>query len=248
MDSVEAGSITDKDPMLGMSSIPLIENAEGVNVTVTKDVPIADREALWTMVQDGFQDLNRRSYEKQDMTFEEFSQDMDSPDVLKYIATNADQQPIGCLLVHIGLEGIDWADGDQLLAAQSKVDPAAQPYYITTVVVPPDQRGSEAAASLLRGAFIHFNEVNTKTSQNSLCLFDCADANYPWLADFIAKSANTPVEGYAGVPVEIRELSTEYYVKEPEGEVVKAKDLPQSPSREVVDKQHFYSIEITHPA
>lgn len=246
MDEALAGS----DSAIEITPKELMSNSEGTVISVTTEVSDADKEKLWKIVQDGFLDLNKRSYDRQDMTYEEFMADMDSPSVLKYIATDENQNPIGYLAARIGLDGIDWADTDTLRAEQSKLDPAAQSYYITTVVVSPDHRGSQTATSLLQGALVHFKKLNTEMSQDSLCFFDCANANHPWLAEFISKVAAAPAKNYAGIPVEVKELFEQQYVKPSQGgDVFKTEGISgENSDYTIVDKQHFYSMRIADPA
>jgi hypothetical protein len=215
--------------------------ADGQQVEYQSCPSPEDREALWSIVQAGFIDLNRKSYEKQDMTREEFEADMDSPDVLKYVAYDSDHNPLGCLTAHMGLDTVTWADKPLLEKAQQETDKPAPPYYVGTVVVPPDQRGTGVAKHILQGALNHF-----KTElPDALCFFDCADANYPWLAQFIAKCGEpSEADGFDGIDMKVTEIGKKYWVKGgDDGEAVSVEALPPgTPESDVLDVQHYYSI------
>lgn len=200
-----------------------------------------DSEALWEIVQKGFIDLNRKAYEKQDMTREEFDADMTNPDVLKYVAYDADHNPIGCLTVHQGLEEVTWADKGTLEEVQTKYNKPNPPYYVGTIVVPPDQQGSGVAKHLLQAALTHFNN----DLPDALCFFDCADANYPWLAEFVENSAQpSEADNFKGIKLAVSEIYKKYWIRsEATGEITETYDLPSETSQtKVLDTQHYYSI------
>jgi hypothetical protein len=205
-----------------------------------------EKELLWDMVQTGFSDLNAHSYDRQSMTREEFIEDTDSPYVLKYVARNKESRPIGYLSVHIGLEDINWTDTTQIAEVQEDIGPGAVPYYIGTLVIPLDERGTSTATLLLQGAARHFREANQKTGHDSLCFFDCAHQNYPWLAQFIEKAASEPAGEFEGVPIKITELFKEQIKKDPSGAALplRVRVAPGAPDENILDAQHYYSIKM----
>ncbi len=227
----------------------LLNCSDGINVSVITTVEKADQAKLWDIIQPGFEDLNRRSFEKQDMTFEEFQHDMESSGVLKYIAKDGNNELVGCLTVHLGLEDINWLDTKLLENSQHQLDPTATPYYIGTIVVPIKLRGSRIAAHLIQGSFLHFESESQRTSKNSLCFFDCAEANYPNLANFIQRCGQ-PTSEFKGVPIKVSEIDTNYWINNGENanpEKYKSDELPQDPtSYSIIDAQHLYSIELIH--
>jgi hypothetical protein len=224
----------------------LYQTDTGVTVAVHNNIPTDELPQLWDMVHEGFADLNQHAYEQQDMTFEEFLADAESTDVLKYIARSPEGKPIGYLTVHVGLANVGWADTERLQGIQTEVDPIATPYYINTFVVPTDLRGTETARAILHGCMLHFQDVNQATGQNSLCMFDCCNSNYPWLGEFIQKTA--AAEGnFPGVAAQVNELYQEYTVKAgPEGtEVAKLQELPKGlPADSILETQHFYALQL----
>jgi hypothetical protein len=227
----------------------LLTLPDGGSVSLQQAPTPEDCAALWSIIQNGFVDLNRKSYEKQDMTEEEFNADMQSSDVLKYVAYDADQNPIGCLTAHIGLEDITWMDKAFLAAEQERVDPTATPYYVGTLVVPQDVRGTGVSRNILQAAYLDFTRRNAETGQSSVCFFDCADANYPWLAQFVEKSAEpSEVDGFAGVTIDMREIGQEYWIRptaSPEANPVKVRSLPEnSTDVSILDKQHIYAYNL----
>lgn len=221
----------------------LFTTPEGLNITVTKDIDPAEFDVLWGIVEDGFQELNRKSYEKQDMTREELEADLKSPRVLKYVARDADKGLVGLLTVHIGLEDISWSDVSDLEKAQDKTDPAAKPYYVGTIVVPPSERGTNAASSLIRGALLHFGQVNDAKGYESLVFFDCAEANYPWLGQFI-QEVGSPSEQFPDLKTQVTELYADSWVDNGD-EIIKTRRSINEPVPDtMVDQQHYYAISI----
>ncbi len=221
----------------------VLRTAEGLSVTVGTSVPEEEYDSLWHMVETGFQDLNQRSYEKQDMTRDELEADLRSEHVLKYVARDADANPLGLLTVHVGLDYITWTDTSRIEAKQSEVDPLAVPYYVGTVVVPVDERGTGTAASLLRGAFAHFRQANTERGQDSLVFFDCAHANYPWLGEFI-QEMGMPTDEHPDLSSEVEELYTSAWLKD--GDTIRKVYGPsEDAAGEVLDTQHYYAVSIT---
>lgn len=219
----------------------LLQVPDGSRVDYVSSPTEGDKEALWAVVQAGFIDLNRKSYEKQDMTREEFDADMSAPNVLKYIAYDADNTPIGCLMAHVGLDDVTWVNRDMIEGVQRNEDMPARPYYVSTVVVPPDLQGAGVATHILQATLIHVrNDL-----PNALCFFDCADANHPWLADFIRKSGEPSEEdGFPGMDMDVKEIGVEYWVKnDNDASVTKMHDLPEeAEGLHVLDKQHYYAV------
>jgi hypothetical protein len=227
-----------------------------LSVVVSRELPEEDMQPLWEMIESGFAALNSRSYDKQSMAFDEFLHDVESPDVLKYVAYNQEKVPVGFLTVHAGLEGVDWVDKEMVMNEQAEVDPTAASYYIGTLVVTPDVRGTETAPSLVRAALRHFRDTNEETGQDSLCFFDCAKANHPWLARFVRGMAR-PTADFEGIPIKIKEIGTEYWAEDLTDEdlantghvIKKVRTLPDDSAHyNVVDEQHFYSIQVKKAA
>lgn len=224
----------------------LLRTDEGVTVSVDTGVPETEQEALWSMVQAGFIDLNRKSFEKQDMTHEELLEDFSSPNVYKYVARDDQSAPIGLLTIHVGFDDIVWTDTQKMREVQDAADPAAVPYYVGTLVVPPDLRGTETATTLLKGAFLHFQQVNQANNMHSLVFFDCADANDPWLAEYVEKTGNEAL-ATLGTHAKVTELDTDAWQQTQDG-VVKVPYKEQLDPATVLDKQHYYSIDIANQA
>lgn len=220
----------------------ILHTQEGITVSVSTQVEQTDRAALWNMVETGFMDLNRRSYERQDMTHEEFEADLDSQHVLKYVARDKEQNPIGVLTVHVGLDDITWTNTSRLAEAQRQVDERAVPYYVGTLVVPPDMRGTDTASYLVKASFVHFKQVNQATNQNSLVFFDCAHGNYPWLGEFVQK-VGSPDDEYPDIKTTVSELYEEYWLASGDGSPA-VKAMQPQPGQEVLDSQHHYAISI----
>lgn len=233
----------DYNPLQDLTSQELIRTEGGMTVEVSKVISDSDRDSIWAMLQAGFVDLNRRTYEKQDMTLEEYQADLESNNVLKYVARSADDTPSGYLSVHVGFDDITWTDTTRLSEEQNKLDPTADPYYIGTLVVLPDARRTETAPKLLQAALTHFKQVNTLTGRNSIVFFDCADANYPWLGNFV-KNLALPSADFEGVNTTITELYEEFWVKDNvSGEVSIARELPDENAQcTVLDTQHYYGL------
>ncbi len=231
----------DTDPFADLPR-ELLHSPDGVSVVVGREVTQSDKDILWPTIQAGFIDLNRKSYEKQDMTLEEFEADMESPHVLKYIARDEADAPIGILTVHVGLEDISWTNTAPLQEVQDQVDPTATPYYIGTVVVPPDLRGTSTATRLLQGAYLHFQSVNEAQDKHSLAFFDCAEANYPWLGQFAEAVAHKNDE-FAGVPATVNELYVDAWVQGADS-AVKVRESQETASDTILDRQHYYAVAI----
>lgn len=219
-----------------------ILNTKGMSVAVMSEVPDDAYDDLWEMIQTGFQDLNRKSYEKQDMTQSELFEDLRSNQVLKYIARDQKQRPVGLLTVHAGLDDVTWTDTTKLMQKQNEVDPDATPYYVGTIVVPVNERGSEAATNLIRAALLHFKQTNNKRQEDSIVFFDCAEANYPWLAQFI-QSTGLPSEGYPNLQTRVDELYTDTWVRTANGDM-KIHDVRDQTGSKVLDRQHYYAITV----
>ncbi len=213
-----------------------------MSVSVTGEVPEDDYDELWDTVQTGFRDINHKSYEKQDMTRDELLADLQSDQVLKYIARDQDQQPIGLLTVHAGLDNVTWTDTTKLMQKQQEVDPDATPYYVGTIVVPVSERGSEAATNLIRAALLHFGQTNDKRQENSIVFFDCAEVNYPWLAQFI-QDTGSPSEEYPDLTTRVEEIYADTWIRTSEGDV-KVHDSQGDMNSDVLDKQHYYAITV----
>ncbi|MDB5175466.1 MAG: hypothetical protein JWM81_324 [Candidatus Saccharibacteria bacterium] len=237
----------DIDQQYDIASQKIMELESGLSVTVNPEITPDERDVLWGIIEQGFFDLNRRSYEKQDMTREEFDADLDSAAVVKFISHDKEGKPLGLLTVHKGLEDIVWTDTSAMAAEQAKVDPLASPYYIGTIVVALDAKGSEAASRMLQGAYLHFRNVNERYGRQSVAFFDCADANYPWLGEF-AEKASHPTDGFEGVPLHVKEFQQESWVQTSDGEVAQVTVLPEdAQSYSVLDKQHYYVVTLDTP-
>lgn len=214
-------------------------------VSITDFIDHQEASVIWGILQEGFQELNQRSYDKQDMSFGEFTSDMESADVLKFLVRNREDERIeGCMAIHVGLERLTWVDTSRIQEEQDAVDPKAPPYYVTTLVVSKDLRGTETAKRLLQGAMLHFKRTNAQLGEESVCFFDCAEANYPWLGVFVDRSFH-PDSSFNGVDVQVKELFTEHWVKKQSGEIIKSL-VPANleHGEEAVDNQHFYSVKI----
>jgi len=248
--------VTDRahDPLHGQDKIDLLdEPSEKLRVTVAREVSEPDKEQLWGMIETGFAALNSRSHEKQSMAFEEFLEDMASPTVFKYIAYNDEERPIGLMTVHTELDDITWSDREMLEKQQEAVDPTALSYYVGTLVVTPDMRGTETATRLLQSAIRHFRDVNNESGKNSLAFFDCASANHPWLYRYVEQQLH-PSDTFEGVTVEITEIGTEYWAKGDllegeaanKGHIVRKLNLTEEEAAQydIVDSQHFYAVKI----
>jgi hypothetical protein len=236
MDTPETNSVD----LLKPYNYNLLEADTAVSVSI--DVLPADQEVLWPMVQQGFIDLNRKSYEKQDMTYEEFQADMTSPAVLKYVARDSEGKPVGYLTVHSTLASVPWVDDERIRKEQAVVDPAGNPFFVGTLVVPQELRGMGVANDLIRGALRHFKQFNDQSDTDSLVFFDCARANHPWLAEFIEQVANSN-QGADGFTAKATEFATEYLTKDVTGAVVKAEEAPADPE-DVLDSEHYYALRI----
>jgi len=223
----------------------VLVNSDEVTVSVTTNGNPDLTFPLWAMVQSGFRELNRRSFEKQDMTAPEFGHDFRSHRVLKYLAKR-DGHLVGYLTVHVGLDEVTWIDTAPLIDIQASLDSRAAPYYIGTLVVPQELRGGGVVIPLLRAALQHFQAVSHRIDCNSLCFFDCAGANHPGLVIAIRRSAR-PTARFAGIPITVREISKWYWVKAPQGDTAyktpaMADGVGQGVS--VIDAQYIYSIEL----
>lgn len=211
-------------------------------VEVSDYIPEIEHDGLWGIVEMGFHDLNSRSYEKQDMTKQELVSDLQSASVLKYVARDTDLAPIGLMTVHKGLDTITWANTNVLSCIQKEIDPSALPYYVGTLVVPLSERGTNAARNLLYGALLHFSQTNKRKQEDALVFFDCADANYPWLAQFI-QAAGKSSGSYPSVITEIKELYMDAWV-EGNGEAEKLHDISHDIDGAVMDRQHYYVMRL----
>ncbi len=214
----------------------------GMTVAVSDYISTEEHDTLWNMVETGFADLNRRSYEKQDMTKDELVSDLESDKVLKYVARDASSNPIGLLTVHRGLDAVTWTDTDELRKQQMGVDPDALPYYVGTIVVPVSERGTATAENLIRGALLHFRQTNNQRQENALVFFDCAEANYPWLPQFI-QAVGSPSEQFPNLKTQVKELYVDAWVRG-DGGVQKVHKASERFEDLVLDKQHHYSISI----
>lgn len=230
-----------QDP-LDTLPLELIRKNDGSTVTVTKDIPAEEYDTLWNMVETGFRELNQKSYEKQDMTRDEFEADINSQHVLKYVARDSSGDLLGLLTVHVGLEDVTWTNTDRLNDVQKGVDSDATSYYIGTLVVPKGLRGTSIARSMLNGALIHFQDVNNATSQNSLLFFDCAEANYPWLGKFVERLGR-PSEDHPGLRAQVQELYTDSWIDN--GSAIEyIHNTTGDMNASVVDRQHFYAVSV----
>jgi|GEM_PF-7115433 len=239
MDAPE--SSTSAETVLRPYNYELIEGDDGSRVTVTLETSPLDQAKLWPIVQVGFVDLNRKSFEKQDMTHEEFVADMESPDVYKYLAYDSEGEPVGYLTVHNGLEHISWVDTEMIRAEQAKVDADATSYYVGTLVVTPEKRGTGAAELLLRGAIRHFSQANATTGHDAEVFFDCAGANHPWLAQFI-QSVGNQNESTDGVRISVTNFAESYWAKEGDETHFRTGVPPEGTA--VLDTEHFYAIQL----
>ena len=239
------------DPLYGLKQMELLHSPNGeFNVAVSKGVGIGDQERIWSMIGDGFTDLNNRSYQRQSMNKDEFEIDMNSPNVLKYIAYNLDKEPVGFMTIHTGLDDITWINHEELIRRQDEIDPNAESYYIGTLVVPVDLRSKEIAPTLLRAGILHWQKVNIESNRRSLCYFDCAEANYPGLPGFVERIAR-PSRDFEGVKFEIQEIVRDYWIKnlstgntEHYSYVMSdSPNLPEDSSEfKIIDKQHFFTL------
>lgn len=232
--------MSEKLEQFGTLPAEIINEHDRFTVTVSKDVLPEEKTLFWNMVRDGFTELNRKSYEKQDMTQEELYADLDAEDVLKYIARDANNQPIGLLTVHVGFEGINWTNTTRLEEAQAEKDSDAVPYYVGTLVVPPDMRGSQTAGKLIKGALLHFSDTNLVNDRQSLVFFDCADANYPGLGHFIQK-VGSPSKDYPLLNTTVEKLYSDAWVLDHDV-VSKIRETEVPLTSVVLDIQHYYSI------
>jgi hypothetical protein len=231
--------------------IELVTNTqENISVILSRNLPSTQSDQVWSLLHEGFVDLNSHSREKQDMERDEFDADVQSSNVLKFVAYDMNENPVGALFVHEGLDSVPWIDKNSIQDEQDKVDPEGTPYYVSTIVVGLEHRGTAAAATIIQSAFLYFQKINQESGHNNVCYFDCADANYPWLAEFIGESANRQTEDYPGVPTAVRELFTEYFTQLADQDTLnKVKSEPdQSSGMAVVDKQHFYALQLENPA
>lgn len=228
-----------------------------ISVAVTRDIADEeDRMALWGMIETGFAALNSRSFELQSMAFDEFIEDVSRADVLKYVARDESGIPIGYMTAHIDMDNISWVNRDLLQAQQDGVDRGADSFFIGTLVVSPERRGSEAIPTLIHAALQHFRDMNAASGRNALCFFDCAQANYPWLAEYV-KSLSEPSGDFPGVPVEIRGIGTEYWAEDLTAESLSASGhvvrklayLSQAEEGmyKILDAQYIYAMQLVDP-
>jgi len=195
------------------------------------------------MIQAGFVDLNRQSFEKQDMTWREFHADMTSPDVIKVIAYDKQDAPVGCMTVHIGLDQITWVDRDLLEEQQRTLGVQGPPYYLTTFVVVVRARRTAVARNLVQAALLH---ARAAANARGLCFFDCSAQNVPGLPRFIEHCAlPSPRDNFAGLDITIREIGREYWIS-PDGTpaaAIKVKGLPVTlPPAVHLDTQYYYAL------
>jgi GNAT superfamily N-acetyltransferase len=225
---------------------------EGLTIVASREVSEVDRESLWGVIETGFAALNRRSYENQSMALDEFIADMDSPNVVKYIAYDDDNIPLGLIVAHDNVEDATWANQELLGKAQAEADPEARSYYVGTLVVSPDKRGTTIATRLVQAAISNFRETNERDQKNSLGFFDCAAANHPWLSEYVGQIMQ-PSDDFEGVPIGVRELGVEYWTEDvtdggstTQAHAIKKMNLSpeEASNRHVLDAQHFYAIEI----
>lgn len=223
-----------------------------LRVVVSEEVSRNDRDQIWEMVRDGFVTLNSRSAEHQDPTRAELEADMESKDVLKYVAYDQNDKPVGFMTAHVGLEGITWVDESikaKMAEQQAKTDPKGRPAYVGTLVVPEDLRATEVTPALVRSALLHWHNQINDSNEHFLCFFDCAQANYPGLPLLIKRLAR-PTQDYAGVPIDIEEIG-QVSVTIPSDRQFGENDMahvdPSSSGLEeqkITDTQHFFSISI----
>jgi hypothetical protein len=232
-------------PLDVLDSKRLIEGS-GTSIEVMTAVDTEIQEKLWEIVNQGFVELNSKSYEQQDMTREEFDHDMSSDRVLKYLAFH-DDEPVGFLTVHEGLEDIVWADQDKLRQEEHDLEADGTSFYIGTLVVPASLRAGRIASSLLRGSFQHFHTYNGQVGKKSLIFFDCAEANYPGIPDF-AMRATQPSGSFRGVNMEMREFQTLVWVRsreDPDRVEQVESSLVNPEVHEELDRQHFFVMQET---
>ena len=181
------------------------------------------------------------------MTRKEFDSDCADPQVLKFLFYNdQDRKNVaGFLTAHVGLKDISWADTDMLrrkAGAESGSHDRIAPFYIGTFVVPIDKRGTEAAKSLLQGVFNTLKSAASLLPNSSVvCFFDCADVNNPAIPDLV-KFYSQPSRDFPGVDIEVKEVSTDAWVRTAEGIVRVRHYKGNADPNDVVDKQHYYMV------
>ena len=195
--------------------------------TIERHFQLTENEVddLWHIIQVGFAAVNARSEHRQDMEYEEFISDIQNSNVIKYLARNATNEIVGYLSVHVGLDEIDWAPISMLKTEQAKIDENAEPYYISTFVVPPSMQGLSLGGVLLMGALTDMAEVAEVTGKNGVAFFDCAEVNYPVIPEYAERIAQ-----------ELTTDSTRYVVSKVHEAYVDDNNK---------EKQYYYSVTIS---
>lgn len=206
-EEVHASSIGETNPAAQSEIYKSPDNK--IRVVASNTLAERDREAVWEIIEQGFQDLNSRAGSKQDMTRLEFEEDVNSPEVYHYVAYGENNEPLGFLNMHWGLDSVQWAPDamkDRMTELQRSVNPNASPLYVGTLVVPENLRAREVTPALIRASYSHWEQLN-RTHGNLLCFFDCAQANYPklpHLLQFLARPSTR--DDFRGVPLQVSEI------------------------------------------
>jgi hypothetical protein len=200
-----------------------------------------ETENVWRIIETGFAAVNSRSAEPQSMTREEFETDASSSDVIKYIATT-DKGIVGYLALHTGLETVSWVETEKLREAQETVDPKGWAFYISTIVVPPDIRGTRTVFTLLHGAYSHLRRLDEATGHRSVAFFDCADVNFPGIPH-LAERAAQPAPGFEGIPLAIQPIKTEALIRGADGQSILKIDATEvDPAQQVLDRTYYFML------
>ena len=134
-------------------------------------------EALWGKNQSGFSELNSSSVARQNMTREEFYQDIASAQVHKYIvfseqAAGQDDRTasaIGMLFVYADAREVAWINQPYMRHNLAGFNEGKY-VYISTIVIEQGHRGTEASALLIRA-------VGEDLGDSNSALMDFAGAN-----------------------------------------------------------------------
>jgi Acetyltransferase (GNAT) family len=158
-------------PVENMPTSPEQSNA-GFNCEAVQSFSHAEAEEYWEIASSGFNSLNSRSLLKQSMTKDEFLADLANPSVLKFKASQGGE-PIALFVMHTDLKNIKWVNNERVEEfARNDVTGEGNVFYITSLVVKPDQQGIGAGAELLRYMCDWYKNSSSDDDHTTVILFD----------------------------------------------------------------------------
>jgi hypothetical protein len=171
-------------------------------ITVETEVPIHDAAVFYALYTTAFEALRASAVARQVLTEDEFFEEMADSRVLKYIAWDRHDQPVGLSTLTRHLETIPWISPQYFMKHYSEHAARDAVYYLGFTLVAPGTRRSRVFADMI-GAI-----VQRLVAERAVCAYDICAYNNRVLQ--LADNVEALLHRTADVSVEIVDSQTYY--------------------------------------